>query len=48
MEGTDLASVVTTKVAYEWDANEPKNQTGDSLLTPALADGTEADACGRV
>ena len=41
MEGTGLASVVTTKVAYEWDANEPKNQTGDSLLTPALADNTE-------
>ena len=36
MEGTDLASVVSTKVAYEWDANEPKNQTGDSLLTAAL------------
>jgi carbamoyl-phosphate synthase small subunit len=36
MDGTDLASVVTTKIAYEWDANEPKNQTGDSLLTPAI------------
>src|SRR5260370_33533832 len=36
MDGTDLASVVTTKVAYEWDANQPKNQTGDALLTPAL------------
>ena len=41
MEGTDLASIVSTKVAYEWDASEPKNQTGDALLTPALADGTE-------
>jgi carbamoyl-phosphate synthase small subunit len=41
MEGTDLASVVSTQVAYEWDANEPKNQTGDSLLTAALADGIE-------
>jgi carbamoyl-phosphate synthase small subunit len=41
MEGTDLASVVSTQVAYEWDANEPKNQTGDALLTSALADGTE-------
>ena len=40
MDGTDLASVVTTKVAYEWDANEPKNQTGDSLLTKA-EDGAE-------
>ncbi|HEX9199566.1 MAG TPA: glutamine-hydrolyzing carbamoyl-phosphate synthase small subunit [Acidobacteriaceae bacterium] len=32
MEGTDLASVVTTKTAYEWDASEPRNQTGDALL----------------
>ena len=32
MEGTDLASVVTTKAAYGWDADEPKNQTGDELL----------------
>jgi carbamoyl-phosphate synthase small subunit len=38
MNGTDLASGVSTKVAYEWDANEPKNQTGDSLLTAALGD----------
>src|SRR5258707_2005024 len=36
MEGTDLASVVTTKEPYKWDANEPKNQTGDALLTAAL------------
>jgi carbamoyl-phosphate synthase small subunit len=32
MEGTDLASVVSTKTVYEWNADEPKNQTGDSLL----------------
>jgi carbamoyl-phosphate synthase small subunit len=32
MEGTDLASVVTTKTAYNWDATEPKNQSGDKLL----------------
>ncbi len=32
MEGTDLASVVTTKTVYTWDANEPKNQTGNALL----------------
>ncbi|MEO6910391.1 MAG: glutamine-hydrolyzing carbamoyl-phosphate synthase small subunit, partial [Edaphobacter sp.] len=36
MEGTDLASVVTTKEVYEWDASEPKNQTGDSLLPASL------------
>jgi carbamoyl-phosphate synthase small subunit len=35
MEGTDLASVVSTKTAYSWDADEPKNQTGDKLLTAA-------------
>jgi carbamoyl-phosphate synthase small subunit len=32
MDGTDLASVVSTKVAYEWSESEPKNQTGDFLL----------------
>src|SRR5664279_2000159 len=32
MEGTDLASVVTTKAAYSWDASEPRNLTGDGLL----------------
>jgi carbamoyl-phosphate synthase small subunit len=35
MEGTDLASVVSTKAAYAWDATEPKNQTGDFLLPRA-------------
>jgi len=32
MDGTDLASVVTTKAAYEWDASEPRNESGDHLL----------------
>ncbi len=32
MEGTDLASVVTTKSIYQWDESEPRNQTGESLL----------------
>ena len=41
MEGTDLASVVSTKEAYKWDASEPKNQTGDSLLKSTV-DGTDA------
>ena len=36
MEGTDLASVVSTKESYKWDATEPKNQTGDSLLKAAV------------
>lgn len=35
MEGTDLASVVSTKESYRWDATEPKNQTGDPLLKSA-------------
>jgi carbamoyl-phosphate synthase small subunit len=33
MEGTDLASTVSTKVVYRWDASEPRNQTGDALLS---------------
>ncbi|MGA8939831.1 MAG: glutamine-hydrolyzing carbamoyl-phosphate synthase small subunit [Acidobacteriaceae bacterium] len=32
MAGTDLASVVTTRETYAWDAAEPKNETGDKLL----------------
>ncbi len=32
MDGTDLASVVSTKMAYEWSSVEPKNQTEDKLL----------------
>jgi carbamoyl-phosphate synthase small subunit len=32
MDGTDLASVVTTKTSYAWDASEPKNESGDKLL----------------
>src|SRR6202012_1022162 len=32
MDGTDLASVVTTKKVYEWDSSEIRNQSGDSLL----------------
>ncbi|HEY6412502.1 MAG TPA: glutamine-hydrolyzing carbamoyl-phosphate synthase small subunit [Edaphobacter sp.] len=42
MEGTDLASVVSTKEAYKWDSSEPKNQTGDSLLTAAIEDKAES------
>ena len=32
MNGSDLARVVSTKVPYTWDATEPRNQTGDTLL----------------
>jgi carbamoyl-phosphate synthase small subunit len=40
MDGTDLASVVTTKTIYTWDESEPKNETGDNLL-PAAIDAKE-------
>jgi carbamoyl-phosphate synthase small subunit len=36
MDGTDLASVVTTKSSYTWDTNEPLNETGDKLLPSAI------------
>jgi carbamoyl-phosphate synthase small subunit len=32
MSGADLASGVSTKVRYEWDAQDARNQTGDPLL----------------
>ncbi len=32
MDGTDLASVVTTKKAYEWTSDDPRNETGDAFL----------------
>ncbi len=32
MDGTDLASVVSTQAVYEWTSDEPKNQTGDKFL----------------
>ncbi len=35
MDGTDLASGVSTDRIYTWDAQEPRNQTGDSLLGTA-------------
>jgi carbamoyl-phosphate synthase small subunit len=39
MDGTDLASVVTTRKIYTWDAAEPLNETGDKLL-PAVEAGS--------
>ena len=33
MDGTDLARVVSTKVSYDFDADDPRNQSGDSLLS---------------
>ena len=40
MDGTDLASVVSARVAYEWSDSEPKNQTGDKFL-PVAAPGEQ-------
>ena len=33
MDGTDLARVVSTKASYDFDADDPRNQSGDSLLS---------------
>jgi carbamoyl-phosphate synthase small subunit len=32
MDGTDLARVVTTKAPYEFDADDPRSQMGETLL----------------
>ena len=37
MEGTDLASVVSTKQPYSWNSDEPRNGTGDNLLPESNA-----------
>jgi carbamoyl-phosphate synthase small subunit len=36
MDGTDLASVVSTKTTYTWDASEKRNETGDKFLPAAV------------
>ncbi len=41
MDGTDLASAVSTKQVYAWNAEEPRNGTGDKLLPSANADAAE-------
>ncbi len=38
MDGTDLASGVSTKEIYTWDAQEPRNQTGDDLLSTSTGE----------
>jgi len=35
MYGTDLASMVSTKVRYGWDSGDLRNQSGDTLLPTA-------------
>ncbi|MGB6687769.1 MAG: glutamine-hydrolyzing carbamoyl-phosphate synthase small subunit [Terracidiphilus sp.] len=37
MDGTDLARVVSTKTAYEFDATDSRNQSGDPLLPTGRA-----------
>jgi len=37
MDGTDLARVVSTKVAYHFDESDPRYQAGDALLPAGLA-----------
>ena len=37
MDGTDLARVVSTKVAYHFDESDPRYQGGDALLPAGLA-----------
>ena len=41
MDGTDLASKVTTKQPYEWSAATERNETGDKLLPAAIDGGRE-------
>ena len=41
VDGTDLASTVSTRQSYSWDAAEPRNGSGDKLL-PAGAQATDA------
>lgn len=36
MDGTDLASVVTTKQTYTFDDSDPRNETGDKFLPDAI------------
>jgi carbamoyl-phosphate synthase small subunit len=38
MDGTDLASVVTTQKTYTWDSSDALNGTGDKLLPEAIGD----------
>jgi carbamoyl-phosphate synthase small subunit len=36
MVGTDLAKVVSTKSVYNFDSEDPRNQSGDTLLSSAV------------
>ena len=43
MDGTDLASVVTTKARYEWDPTDPQNANEDPLATSPQPEAPEAN-----
>jgi carbamoyl-phosphate synthase small subunit len=43
MDGTDLASVVSTKTLYEWDCNDPRNHNQDPLTIGPQAEMPPAD-----
>jgi carbamoyl-phosphate synthase small subunit len=38
MDGTDLARVVSTKSSYEFDSDDPRNESGDPYLVKSLAE----------
>ena len=38
MDGTDLARVVSTKAIYQFNSDDNRNQSGDSLLSSAVAE----------
>jgi carbamoyl-phosphate synthase small subunit len=43
MDGTDLAKVVSTKTTYHFDASDPRNQTGEPLLSEGFTHGPQAE-----
>src|ERR1700677_715922 len=43
MDGTDLAKVVSTKARYQFDASDPRNQTGEPLLSEGFTHGPQAE-----
>jgi carbamoyl-phosphate synthase small subunit len=48
MDGTDLARVVSTKSSYTFDAEDPRCQSGDPLLSPTFLPVQHAEARERL
>jgi carbamoyl-phosphate synthase small subunit len=42
MDGTDLARVVSTKSSYEFDSDDPRNESGDPYLVKSLTESSKA------